>query len=184
MNKKKIKTVEGQILRLTILQKDLDLKEQNLKKSRERFLERLQAAGDKPNSTLLELANLQAKKEIELLQGKVEEQYRMLIENENILDLLQVQTKLLKGEIRNYERHAKREENYKNLEYMKNIIFKYLQTNNEQLIPVICNLLQFSPNENNLVRANSRTLNKTGALLTPRSQTPDSNGKRSTGFWV
>jgi len=172
---KKINSVESQLLRLCLLQKDLDLKEQNLKKSRERFLERLQSAGERPNSSLLELANLQAKKEIELLQTKVEEQSKILIENENFLELLQVQTKLLKGEIRTYERQVKREENYKNLEYVKNIVLKYIQTHNDQLIPVICNLLQFSAEENSLVRHRSLP-------VSPRQ--PETNGiKRLTGFW-
>jgi len=116
---------------------------------------------------------------------KVEELSGLLIENENILELLQVQTKLLKGEIRNYERHNKREDNYKNLEYIKNIILKYIQTHNEQLIPVICNLLQFSPEENNLLRNN---LNRPpSAPVSPRNQTSDNhngNGRKLTGFWV
>jgi len=149
---KKLKSIENQILRLAVLQKDIDLKEQNIKKSRERFLEKLQSSV--PNDkTILESANLQVKREMELLQLKLEEQSRLLNESDSTSGLLLIQTKTLKEEIRNYERLIKREDNCtKNTEYLKNIILKFIQTNNEQLIPVLGNLLQFSPEEYLLIR--------------------------------
>jgi len=103
----------------------------------------------------MELANLQAKKEIENALFKLEELSKMLVESEEMVEKLLVQTKFLKDEIRNHERIRQREENYKNIEYLKNVILKYMQTHNEQLAPVIGKLLQFSPEE---VAATQRAL--------------------------
>jgi hypothetical protein len=54
----------------------------------------------------------------------------------------------LKEEIRRHERNQQRSE-AANLEYLKNVILKFLQSveEQEQLIPVLGMLLQFSPEE-------------------------------------
>jgi len=118
----------------------------------------------------MELANLQAKKEIENALFKLEEITKMLMESEQMVELLQIQTKVLKEEIRNNERIRQREDNYKNLEYLKNVILKYMQTHNEQLAPVIGKLLQFSPDE---IATSQRLL---------RSSI-NNNGNKTPFFW-
>ena len=60
---------------------------------------------------------------------------------------------ILKEEIRRHERNQQRSE-ASNLEYLKNVILKFLQSveEQEQLIPVLAMLLQFSPEETEKVR--------------------------------
>jgi hypothetical protein len=61
------------------------------------------------------------------------------------------QTKLLKEEIRRLERNQERQkEASANMEYLKNVILKFLHSNNEErggLVPIMCRLLQLSQQE-------------------------------------
>uniref|UniRef100_A0A6B2LDV0 GRIP domain-containing protein n=1 Tax=Arcella intermedia TaxID=1963864 RepID=A0A6B2LDV0_9EUKA len=151
----KIKDVEKTILRIAHAEKDFQLKEQNLFKSRERYMERLKAnMKDKQTASFLELTNLQGRKEIEMIIHKAEQYQQLLEESEQMATHLLIQNKHLKEEIRNIERNETREKNFKNLEYLKNITLKYIQTHHEQLIPVIANLLQFSPEEMDSIKPN------------------------------
>jgi len=63
------------------------------------------------------------------------------------------QSRVLKEEIRRLERNTEREEHAKNLEYMKNVILKFLTltggTEKERLVPVLTTLLRLSPDEEN-----------------------------------
>jgi len=59
---------------------------------------------------------------------------------------------VLKEEIRRLERNEKREQDLLNMEYLKNIIVKFIRvgsTEKEQLIPVLCTMLKLSDDERN-----------------------------------
>jgi septal ring factor EnvC (AmiA/AmiB activator) len=64
------------------------------------------------------------------------------------------QAKVLKDEIRRLERNQARDEGLSNLEYLKNVVLKFLQTKGseqEHLIPVMTTLLKLSPQEIQMV---------------------------------
>ncbi|XP_057302534.1 GRIP and coiled-coil domain-containing protein 2-like isoform X2 [Hydractinia symbiolongicarpus] len=63
---------------------------------------------------------------------------------------LDEQAKVLKDEIRRLERNEQREQALSNLEYLKNVIIKFLKVGvveRQQLIPVICTMLKLSSEE-------------------------------------
>jgi len=80
-----------------------------------------------------------ARQKISELQELIEEYQLLSQQKENQISTLQ-------DKVENLERSKKRESG--NLEYLKNIIVKYMETNDiEGLLPVISTILQFSPDE-------------------------------------
>jgi hypothetical protein len=75
----------------------------------------------------------------------------LLRESEEAGVRLGEQAKLLKEEIRRLERNREREEGVSNMEYLKNVVLKFLHTEDggEQtaLVPVVTQLLRLSPQE-------------------------------------
>jgi len=93
---------------------------------------------------------VQSLKEQELLEAakQIDDLQTQLKDGENTITLLRMQDETLKKEIRELERHKKREG--ANLEYLKNVTLKFMSTGDqeqERLLPVLANLLQFSPEE-------------------------------------
>lgn len=87
----------------------------------------------------------------------------LLNESESNNVRLSEQVALLKDEIRRIERSMDRIESISNLEYLKNVIFKFfvLKSSPErlQLIPVLVTMLKLSPNEQaQLVRVANSSL--------------------------
>ncbi|XP_065644037.1 GRIP and coiled-coil domain-containing protein 2 isoform X10 [Hydra vulgaris] len=84
-------------------------------------------------------------------QIKKNEHVTMLLrESEANSSRLDDQVKLLKDEIRRLERNVEREQALSNLEYLKNVIIKFLKVGSmerEQLIPVLCTMLKLSNEE-------------------------------------
>ena len=60
-----------------------------------------------------------------------------------------ISRQVLKDEIRRFERNEQRAAEAANLEYLKNVIVKFMESHDEQeqLIPVIGTLLRLSPDE-------------------------------------
>ncbi|KAG1701717.1 GRIP and coiled-coil domain-containing protein 2 [Nymphon striatum] len=89
--------------------------------------------------------------EISSLTKKVEHLSELLKEAEEGNMRLSEQTIILKNEIRRLERNKEREEHSENLEYMKNVILKYmtLPIGDERLrlVPVLTTMLRLSPEE-------------------------------------
>lgn len=84
--------------------------------------------------------------EISKCKTKIAHLFQELKDSQTNEKLLSQQIQFLKEEIRNLQRGKKRET--VNLEYLKNIIFKFITTKeDEKLLPVLCELLQFSPEE-------------------------------------
>ena len=67
-------------------------------------------------------------------------------EGDEMMRLHNLQETALKKEIRELERTKKRDG--ANLEYLKNIVLKYMETQeHDKLLPVLTTILQFSPEE-------------------------------------
>eukprot|EP00041_Stephanoeca_diplocostata_P037645 m.1432170 g.1432170 ORF g.1432170 m.1432170 type:complete len:1150 (-) comp25077_c0_seq14:2850-6299(-) len=62
----------------------------------------------------------------------------LLAESEGTVERMVEQSKVLKQEIRRHEKNSEREEDAKNLEYIKNVVYKFITAHEEkaQLIPV------------------------------------------------
>ncbi|XP_026634015.1 GRIP and coiled-coil domain-containing protein 2 [Microtus ochrogaster] len=75
----------------------------------------------------------------------------LLRETEATNAILMEQIKLLKSEIRRLERNQEREKSVANLEYLKNVLLRFIflkpGSEREQLLPVIDTMLQLSPEE-------------------------------------
>ncbi|CAO2608074.1 GRIP and coiled-coil domain-containing protein 2 [Lemmus lemmus] len=75
----------------------------------------------------------------------------LLRETEATNAILMEQIKLLKSEIRRLERNQEREKSVANLEYLKNVLLRFIflkpGSEREQLLPVIDRMLQLSPEE-------------------------------------
>ncbi|KAI8617013.1 hypothetical protein BC830DRAFT_1167362 [Chytriomyces sp. MP71] len=97
-----------------------------------------------------------AVKERELLMN-FEKVSELLVEAEEQIKRLMDQEKLLKEEIRKFERSEKRNElliQKQNVEYLKNIVLSFLETDSkEQLLPVVAKVLELSPDEVKRVQA-------------------------------
>eukprot|EP01133_Synstelium_polycarpum_P007906 gene7906-9282_t len=94
-------------------------------------------------------ARIQANRDEELRKANLHiNQLKFLLNDSEKMELKHCeQEKLLKDEIRNLERSQKREGS--SLEYVKNIILKYIEKDDETLIPVLSTLMQFTPDELN-----------------------------------
>jgi len=100
---------------------------------------------------MVHVAQVQSLKEQELLEAakQIDDLQTQLKDGENTITLLRMQDETLKKEIRELERHKKKREGA-NLEYLKNVTLKFMSTGDqeqERLLPVLANLLQFSPEE-------------------------------------
>ncbi|XP_019625079.1 PREDICTED: GRIP and coiled-coil domain-containing protein 2-like [Branchiostoma belcheri] len=82
---------------------------------------------------------------------KIEHMSELLHESEATIMRLNEQTKVLKNEIRRLERNQERERAVSNLEYLKNVLLKFLTLSSGdeklQLIPVLTTMLTLSPEE-------------------------------------
>ena len=90
------------------------------------------------------------RQQLKVAGKKMEHLTELLHESEASSLRLGEQTKLLKEEIRRLERNQQREESVANMEYLKNVVLKFLQGKVEErtnLVPVIKRLLQLSPQE-------------------------------------
>ncbi|XP_007537398.3 GRIP and coiled-coil domain-containing protein 2 [Erinaceus europaeus] len=96
----------------------------------------------------------------------------LLRETEATNAVLMEQIKLLKSEIRRLERNQEREKSVANLEYLKNVLLQFIflkpGSERERLLPVICTMLQLSPEEKG----------KLGAV----AQGEEENVSRSSGW--
>lgn len=85
---------------------------------------------------------------------KNEHMTALLRESEANASRLSEQAIVLKEEIRRLERNEKREQDLLNMEYLKNVIIKFLKVGSdekEQLIPVICTMLKLSDEEKKFI---------------------------------
>ncbi|CAG2117907.1 unnamed protein product [Medioppia subpectinata] len=93
-------------------------------------------------------------KHLTVAQNKVENLTQLLEESESNNMLITEQNRVLKEEIRRLERSIERIEMADNLEYLKNIIVKFITLSGEddrqRLIPVLTTILKLSPDEQNL----------------------------------
>jgi hypothetical protein len=96
---------------------------------------------------LLNLAQQQASRDAEVFAHaqRVTELENELAEAKKLLELFQMQEKVLKEEIRNSERSKKREG--LDIDYLKQVVVKYLETEDAALVNVMAKLLEFSPDE-------------------------------------
>jgi hypothetical protein len=148
---------------------------------------------DKPRHVLFE--------DVELERQRIEEElnktkHRLLNTNEllNESELnnvrLSEQVSLLKDEIRRIERNMDRAESISNLEYLKNIIFKFfiLKSTHErlQLIPVLVTMLKLSPDEQaKLVRVaqQTSTIEETSANNESNTQPVSNSANSNSSSW-
>ncbi|GAM23037.1 hypothetical protein SAMD00019534_062120 [Acytostelium subglobosum LB1] len=117
---------------------------------------------------LNEYARSQASRDEELRKANAQASLlkQLLAESEKMEQKHFEQEKLLKEEIRKLERSSSREGS--NLEYVKNILVKFLEKEDESLIPVLSTLMQFTPEELNKVmdaRKSSSLWNITSSYL-------------------
>ncbi|XP_054167497.1 GRIP and coiled-coil domain-containing protein 2-like [Oppia nitens] len=93
-------------------------------------------------------------KHLTFAQNKVEKLTQLLEDSESNNILISEQNRVLKEEIRRLERSIERTEVANNLEYLKNVVVKFITLNGEQerqrLIPVLATILKLSPEEQNL----------------------------------
>lgn len=114
-------------------------------------------------------------KQIQLSTKKMSHLTELLHESEENCVRLADQARLLKEEIRRLERNQERYLESSNMEYLKNVVLKFLHTDDEErtsLIPVITKLLQLSQQERQYLSETTRG-NKV--------ELPDSSGGAAIG---
>lgn len=90
---------------------------------------------------------------LEDAQNQIDNLTKAYLDSESTNALLSEQVKALKEEIRQMQRKAERMELAENLEYLKNVIFKFLSLEHSQseqrkrLVPVLSTVLKLSPDE-------------------------------------
>lgn len=90
---------------------------------------------------------------LEDAQNQIDNLTKAYLDSENTNACLSEQVKALKDEIRRMQRKAERVELAENLEYLKNVMFKFLSLDDSQmeqrkrLIPVLTTILKLSPEE-------------------------------------
>jgi GRIP and coiled-coil domain-containing protein 2 len=113
------------------------------------------------SASVIEINNL--KEEISKLKIKLDHLTELLNESELNNLRLHEQINVLKEEIRRLERNQEREKSISNLEYLKNIVYKYLTFQSaqekQQLLPVLCTILKLSQEEEEIL-SNSITSTK------------------------
>ncbi|XP_064638561.1 GRIP and coiled-coil domain-containing protein 2-like isoform X1 [Lineus longissimus] len=90
-------------------------------------------------------------------EKKVDHLAQLLNESEATVMRLTEQAKLLKDEIRRIERNRERETSVSNMEYLKNIVLKFISlkggAERQQLVPVLTTMLRLSPDEKTAILA-------------------------------
>lgn len=90
---------------------------------------------------------------LEDAQNQIDNLTKAYLDSENTNSLLSDQVRALKEEIRRMQRGTERMDLAENLEYLKNIVFKFLSLDNGQieqkqrLVPVLSTVLKLSPDE-------------------------------------
>lgn len=90
---------------------------------------------------------------LEDAQNQMDNLTKAYLDSENTNSLLSEQVKALKDEIRRLQRRAERLELAENLEYLKNVVFKFISLDSNQaqqkqrLVPVLSTVLKLSPSE-------------------------------------
>jgi hypothetical protein len=99
--------------------------------------------------TVSQLSAVDVRQQLMAANKRIDHLTEVLGESEATSMRLSDQAKLLKEEIRRLERNKEREESISNMEYLKNVVLKFLHTESEQeqLLPVISNLLKLSQQE-------------------------------------
>ncbi|XP_046852090.1 GRIP and coiled-coil domain-containing protein 2-like [Xenia sp. Carnegie-2017] len=113
-----------------------------------------------PNKEMADLHDtVLTEEEILTARREIEHLSELLRESEATAMRLGEQAKVLKNEIRRLERNQEREEGLSNLEYLKNIIIKFLSQGSnekEQLIPVLTTMLKLSEDEKDFLSKYAR----------------------------
>jgi superfamily I DNA/RNA helicase len=82
----------------------------------------------------------------------------LLAESEAVVLRLKEQESLLKEEIRKKDRDEKRSQRLANLEYLKNVVLRFLETGEkDKLLPVLTQLLELSPEEASRLKSSIST---------------------------
>ncbi|XP_031625983.1 GRIP and coiled-coil domain-containing protein 2 [Contarinia nasturtii] len=101
-----------------------------------------------------------SKEKFEAEQSRLKHLSTLLSEAEMDVTRLSEMNVMLKEELRRQERSTEREKEMKNLEYMKNVIFKFLTINNvderAHLVPVLNIILKLSPDESKTLQSVAR----------------------------
>merc|ERR1712176_934151 len=117
-----------------------------------------QKASKKSSSHRHDNHTRQKQQEIKQLNLEIDD-FRAQIKNINLLlkeseaenQRLDHQTNILKDEVRRYQKNQERQEDIHNLEYLKNVIVKFIKSEpgdeKKQLIPVIHMMLKLNPDE-------------------------------------
>lgn len=107
---------------------------------------------------------------LEDAQNQIDNLTKAYLDSENTNSLLSEQVKALKEEIRRMQRGTERLDLAENLEYLKNVVFKFLSLESGQLeqkqrlVPVLSTVLKLSPDE-------TAKLNSLAAAEKPRTAT-------------
>ncbi|XP_017776721.1 PREDICTED: GRIP and coiled-coil domain-containing protein 2 [Nicrophorus vespilloides] len=104
------------------------------------------------------------KKQLNENESKVTHLTALLADTEQDLAKHVQMNKVLKEEIRRQQRSVEREKHAENLEYMKNVVFKFITLSNgderQRLVPVLNTILKLSPDETqklNMVARNDKS---------------------------
>ncbi|OQR72936.1 hypothetical protein BIW11_10062, partial [Tropilaelaps mercedesae] len=113
-------------------------------------------SGFQPLDKLLEHQEVPSFETFESVTSRLEEALKRIdhfteLLNESEVNNLRLseQVRVLKEEVRRLERNKERDEQFGNLEYLKNVVLKYLtmRSERERLVPVLVTMLKLSPDE-------------------------------------
>jgi hypothetical protein len=148
---------------------------------------------DKPREILFESTEFErqhSEDEFNKIKLRLINTTELLNDSELNNERLNEQVTLLKDEIRRIERNMDRAESISNLEYLKNIIFKFfiLKSAHErlQLIPVLVTMLKLSPDEQaKLVRVaqQTSTIEETSANNESNTQPVSNSANSNSSSW-
>ena len=119
------------------------------------------SSGFQPLDKLLEHQDFPSFETFESITSKLEEAMKRIdhfteLLNESEVNNLRLseQVRVLKEEVRRLERNKEREEQFGNLEYLKNVVLKYLtmKSERERLVPVLVTMLKLSPDEKRVLQ--------------------------------
>lgn len=117
-------------------------------------LDKLLSTGPEDTVHSKELTELEVetlKENLSTAHKRIEHLTELSSENEATVMRLEEQAKILKEEIRRLERNQQREKEAANMEYLKNILLKFLSLKvgdeRQQLVPVLTTMLKLSPEE-------------------------------------